>query len=198
LTEANLRQVEGRWAFEIIGKGNKYRGVAIPNWAFAWIKDWLKCLPGDRQSREGYPILRRVHGQGWTGTRGVGAGVLTGEAVRLILLSILDELPILGEDGEPVRLRPHDLRRTWAVLGLRNGASLDMVRNGLGHSDLATTQKYLHGADEMRPGMAVGDLVVNSLMLTDSWWEKIRKDPVEWAKWKIVLNEKEKEKGETI
>ena len=51
---------------------------------------------------------------------------------------------------DPVRIRPHNFRRTAATTLLRQGASLEHVRVILGHADIATTSRYL--------GLDVSDL----------------------------------------
>ena len=41
-------------------------------------------------------------------------------------------------------LSPHKWRHTYATMCLENGSNLEFIRNTLGHSNLTTTQKYLH------------------------------------------------------
>lgn len=41
-------------------------------------------------------------------------------------------------------ISPHKWRHTYATMCLQNGANLEFVRKTLGHSNLQTTQKYLH------------------------------------------------------
>ncbi|XMB85403.1 tyrosine-type recombinase/integrase [Mycoplasmatota bacterium WC44] len=43
-----------------------------------------------------------------------------------------------------VSLSFHKFRHTYATLCLEHGASLEFIRKTLGHSDITTTQKYLH------------------------------------------------------
>jgi site-specific recombinase XerD len=40
-------------------------------------------------------------------------------------------------------ISPHDLRRTYAKLALKNGAKIEQIQLNLGHQSLATTQVYL-------------------------------------------------------
>ncbi len=44
-------------------------------------------------------------------------------------------------------VRPHDLRRTFAKLAHKGGASIDQIQLSLGHSSVQTTERYL-GVDQ--------------------------------------------------
>ena len=48
------------------------------------------------------------------------------------------------------RIYPHLLRHTFASSYILGGGSVELLRIYMGHSDIATTQKYMHVTDNMR------------------------------------------------
>jgi integrase len=58
--------------------------------------------------------------------------------------------------GKP-ELAPHDLRRSYAQIGLEAGVSLPQISRLLGHASLATTQTYLNMAVDL--ATTIGDFV---------------------------------------
>lgn len=47
--------------------------------------------------------------------------------------------------GIPLEMRPHDLRHTVGSLGHDNGLSQKQIAQQLGHRQLSTTERYIHG-----------------------------------------------------
>lgn len=58
-------------------------------------------------------------------------------------------------------VRIHDLRHSFASVGVAGGASLFLLGKILGHSDIATTQRYAHLADD--PVRAAADRISESI-----------------------------------
>ena len=59
--------------------------------------------------------------------------------------------------GRP--LAPHDIRRTFARLSRKGGASIEQIQQTLGHSSIQTTERYLGSALELELGKAAGDQI---------------------------------------
>ena len=58
--------------------------------------------------------------------------------------AICDVVSKYGTMIDKPKLRPHDLRRSYAQFGLDNGIPITQISRLLGHSNVATTQRYLN------------------------------------------------------
>jgi integrase/recombinase XerC len=107
---------------EVCGKGAKLRVIPISK-ALAGAIEEMKPLV------DGGFIIRSLN-NGATGETISGASLynLTGKYGAMI--------------GKP-ELQPHDLRRTYARLGYDSGIEIAQISKLLGHSNIATTQRYL-------------------------------------------------------
>jgi integrase len=122
-----IQPVEGktRTVLNIEGKGAKNRVIPISDRLDAALRHW---------------------GAGLNYTGPVVRAISKGGAIRGNL-SAIGIFRIVGKAGATIglpQLAPHDLRRTYAQLGYEAGVSITQVSKLLGHSTVATTQKYLN------------------------------------------------------
>lgn len=121
----------------VVGKGNKERAVPFGRAAATalreWLADWeelrlLDALPAPAKGRaKAEPVFLNARG-----------GRLTDRSVR----RILDRA--VADAGVAPGVHPHTLRHTFATHLLEGGLDLRAIQELLGHSSLATTQKYTH------------------------------------------------------
>ncbi|MDX1644416.1 MAG: tyrosine recombinase XerC [Thermoanaerobaculia bacterium] len=113
----------------VMGKGGKERMVPFGAPAAEALQSWL-----DSWEDEGAP--------GWDLEQPVflnhRGGRLTARSVRRIVDRYVDKAQI------PPGVHPHTLRHTFATHLLEGGADLRAIQELLGHSSLATTQRYTH------------------------------------------------------
>jgi site-specific recombinase XerD len=114
----------GQWVRVVQGKGRKDRLVPLsPD-----VASLLRAYMAGRKSKRGAYLFPSRQGE---------SGRMTTARVWQI---VTDAIQAAGIDK---RLSPHSLRHTFAIGRLRAGASPVIVQKMLGHSSIATTQKYL-------------------------------------------------------
>lgn len=111
---------------KVTGKRSKQRVVPLPTELMQEIARWQKLRD------ERYPDLESP--------KPLIAGA-NGAISKSSLYKIVKEQLSATSSGKK---SPHVLRHTFATAMLNNGASLDSVREFLGHSSLSTTQIYTH------------------------------------------------------
>lgn len=117
------------------GKGAKQRLVPYGDgdWCLPVIDAWCQ-----QASIEAGPVFRSLNRYGQTARAG---GLSTYSVQRVV-----GSYPVIV-DGKKRRVKPHDLRRTYARLMFEAGAELEVIRQNLGHSNLTTTQGYIGALD---------------------------------------------------
>ena len=113
-------------AVTVWGKGSKQRRVPLSAGAVAAIRAWLLLRSEVVPKSEGAAMFANERGNR-----------LTPRDVRRIL-----------DRRSPVPTHPHALRHSFATHLLDGGADLRAVQDLLGHTDVATTQRYTHVSKE--------------------------------------------------
>ena len=126
LSPAQLQLREGRWVIaDLVGKRNKSRTVTVP----LWVKQCIDAYLAATQIRSGRLIQAMLKG-----------GHIQRDHISPE--SVYELVKMYGRQCG-FSITPHDLRRTYAKLALKNGARIDQIQLNLGHESLATTQVYL-------------------------------------------------------
>jgi integrase len=124
LNQLQLR--DDRWVIaNLVGKRNKTRTVTVPAWTKQAIDDYL-----DATNIHSGQLFQAMSKSGR-----IQRDHISPETVR--------EVVRLNAQKCGFRITPHDLRRTYAKLALKNGAKIEQIQLNLGHQSLATTQVYL-------------------------------------------------------
>ncbi|MFZ1400048.1 MAG: site-specific integrase [Candidatus Promineifilaceae bacterium] len=124
LTWDQVKQQGDRTVLSITGKGKKRRVVPIHDKLVTLLDEWAELV-----GRTGC-IALSVTKSGELGES------ISGQA-------ILDIVDAYGQDLGKEKLRPHDLRRTYARIGYDAGIDIGQISKLLGHASIATTQRYL-------------------------------------------------------
>ena len=129
LTGLDIKDLDfTRCTMRVIGKGNKERVVPFGQPAKDALRRYL--------DKSRFEFINEKSGNAlFVGSR--GKRLDTRQVRRIVTRAILKV------EGAP-DISPHDLRHSAATHMLEGGADLRIVQELLGHSSLATTQKYTH------------------------------------------------------
>lgn len=116
----------------VTGKGDKQRIVPMGNMVVDYLKMYNRWLGRGAYCLDDIPFFV-----------GRDGGGVTENAIRCFFQDLKKATGI-------TRLHPHLLRHTFATNYLLNGGNLESLRLLLGHSDIQTTQKYLHLAEYIK------------------------------------------------
>ena len=100
------------------GKGEKDRITFVSEGTLKYLRQYLKLVP---------PTEQRL----WIGQYGpMGA-----KGIQMIFKRLSREVGF--------RISPHKIRRTFAIMMLRNGADVYRLKDMMGHADIRTLERYL-------------------------------------------------------
>lgn len=133
-TWADLTITGGRNVLRVHGKGEKLRLVKLPGMAMRALEAWRQVHPCPDDTA---PIFTQVLKGGRKTRRG-----LTDRAIWCVVLETAQAAG-LG------RISPHDLRRSFARGSYEVGVPMELIRQVLGHSSIATTERYINAKLEL-------------------------------------------------
>ena len=140
LTVDQLQQREVQWVIpDLEGKGDRIRTIPIPAIVKVRMDEWRAsaAITEDR-------IFRSVN----KGDKVVGDGITDEKAIWRLVVDYAAQTS-LG------KLAPHDLRRTCVKLYRKAGGNLEQIQLLLGHTSVATTERYL--GTELQLAIAIND-----------------------------------------
>ena len=152
----------GGWELEVIGKRAKTREVPFPSHLVEHLREYLdyrKVLALgeiiDKEMHEGIFLVGAVKSSLKANKKAAEDGIRP-QAIHHVLKKLFD-VTIQNSDFENPeavkRLKAstaHWLRHTAASLAVAAGVPLDVTRDILGHSNLATTSRYVHPDKERK------------------------------------------------
>lgn len=130
--------------FRVVGKGNKEAILHLPRWAKPYVEEWLFSL---RDPEIHGPMFCRIR----IGEELMRKEGLSGEGVAWILEQRVKESKLL------CKIKPHDLRHTFAERMRERGESLATIQDALRHSSPITTRNYLKNNDKTLEKAAARD-----------------------------------------
>jgi site-specific recombinase XerD len=131
---------------KVHGKGEKMRVVKLPEMTIQAIERWREHHPLPDGNRAMFTRL-------WKG------GTVTTSAITDKAIWIVIQQAAKAAGLPPIS--PHDLRRSFARGAFEAGVSFELIRQSLGHSSIATTERYVNSVLEL--DRAATDIWANAL-----------------------------------
>lgn len=132
----SLATYRNQAVIDVTGKGKRFRRIPLKPEALLAIKDYLKvngsCDPN-------HPLFYTLGKHGPYESRS-----LTGKAVDCLVKSMAKKALIKKN------IHPHCLRHTFATTLLDNGNDLKTVQALMGHTQISSTECYLHTTDDRK------------------------------------------------
>ncbi|NDJ35132.1 MAG: site-specific integrase [Chloroflexi bacterium] len=133
LTWGHITEIEGHKVIaNLKGKHGRIRTIKLPAWLWEILMAWADEAgmdPADATRTVFVPITKD--------------GRVLVERDGMSAHAIYKLINVYTEEADLPPVKPHDLRRTAALLARRGGASIEQVQLMLGHSNPQTTSDYI-------------------------------------------------------
>ena len=118
---------------KILGKGRKERFVPMSKIVKDMIKDYLNSERFNTITKKGFEDILFLNNRGE-------------KLTRVMIYTILN----IAKKGTGIKKKvsPHILRHSFATHLIENGADISSIQHMLGHTNITTTERYLHVSKE--------------------------------------------------
>ena len=130
LTNLNISDIFfDDFLIKILGKGRKERFVPMSKIVKDMIKDYLNSERFNTIKKKGFEDILFLNNRGE-------------KLTRVMIYTILN----IAKKGTGIKKKvsPHILRHSFATHLVENGADISSIQNMLGHTNITTTERYLH------------------------------------------------------
>ena len=134
LTNLNISDIFfDDFLIKILGKGRKERFVPMSKIVKDMIKDYLNSERFNTITKKGFEDILFLNNRGE-------------KLTRVMIYTILN----IAKKGTGIKKKvsPHILRHSFATHLIENGADISSIQHMLGHTNITTTERYLHVSKE--------------------------------------------------
>ena len=133
----DLKTYRNQAVIDVMGKGNRFRRLPLKGETLLAIREYLKVSKNGTDPE--HSIFRTLGKHG-----GYESSNLTPKAVDCLVKTAAQRALIRK------RVHPHVMRHTFATALLDKGVDLKTVQELMGHSNVRTTELYLHSCDDRK------------------------------------------------
>ncbi len=130
LTNLNISDIFfDDFLIKILGKGRKERFVPMSKIVKEMIKDYMNSERFNKITKKGFEDILFLNNRGE-------------KLTRVMIYTILN----IAKKGTGIKKKvsPHILRHSFATHLIENGADISSIQHMLGHTNITTTERYLH------------------------------------------------------
>ncbi len=143
-----IQDEHGAWWFKTIGKGNKYREIAVPDALLLALTRFRNSLdlPDLPHKNETFPLIPKIKGNGGIGIRHIRSIVQSSFDQAITLLKARD---LMHEARDLSVATVHWLRHTAITADVQN-RPIEHVRDDAGHNHSSITDRYIDSDQRAR------------------------------------------------